>query len=87
MDKRNFAFGKMNFILLAIGVAIVVIGFILMSGSGSTETEFNPEIFSIRRIKVAPIVCLFGFLFIVYAILHKPTDSNNAIEKVTLEDE
>lgn len=87
MDKRNFAFGKMNFILLAIGVAIVVIGFILMSGSGSTETEFNPEIFSIRRIKIAPIVCLFGFLFIVYAILHKPTDSNNAIEKVTLEDE
>lgn len=87
MDKRNFAFGKMNFILLAIGVAIVVIGFILMSGSGSTETEFNPEIFSIRRIKVAPIVCLFGFLFIVYAILHKPTDSNNAIEKVILEDE
>lgn len=87
MDKRNFAFGKMNFILLAIGVAIVVIGFILMSGSGSTEIEFNPEIFSIRRIKVAPIVCLFGFLFIVYAILHKPTDSNNAIEKVTLEDE
>lgn len=87
MDKRNFAFGKMNFILLAIGVVIVVIGFILMSGSGSTETEFNPEIFSIRRIKVAPIVCLFGFLFIVYAILHKPTDSNNAIEKVTLEDE
>lgn len=87
MDKRNFAFGKMNFILLAIGVAIVVIGFILMSGSGSTEKEFNPEIFSIRRIKVAPIVCLFGFLFIVYAILHKPTDSNNAIEKVTLEDE
>ena len=87
MDKRKFAFGKMNFILLAIGVAIVVIGFILMSGSGSTETEFNPEIFSIRRIKVAPIVCLFGFLFIVYAILHKPMDSNNAIEKVTLEDE
>lgn len=87
MEKRNFAFGKMNFILLAIGVAIVVIGFILMSGSGSTETEFIPEIFSIRRIKIAPIVCLFGFLFIVYAILHKPTDSNNAIEKVTLEDE
>ena len=87
MDKRNFAFGKMNFILLAIGVAIIVIGFILMSGSGSTETEFNPEIFSIHRIKIAPIVCLFGFLFIVYAILHKPTDSNNAIEKVTLEDE
>lgn len=74
MDKRNFAFGRMNFILLAIGMAIVIVGFILMSGAGSTETEFNPEIFSVRRIKVAPIVCLFGFLFIVYAILHKSSE-------------
>ena len=74
MDKRNFAFGRINFILLAIGMAIVVLGFILMSGSGSTETAFNPEIFSVRRIKVAPVVCLFGFLFIVYAILRKPKD-------------
>lgn len=81
MDKRNFAFGRMNFILLAIGMAIVVIGFILMSGSGSTETEFNPEIFSVRRIKVAPVVCLFGFLFIVYAILHKPTKEENGLVK------
>lgn len=72
MDKRNFAFGKTNFILLAIGMIIVVIGFILMSGSGSTETTFNPDIFSVRRIKVAPVMCLFGFLFIIYGILHKP---------------
>lgn len=72
MDKRNFAFGKTNFILLAIGMIIVIIGFILMSGSGSTETTFNPDIFSVRRIKVAPVMCLFGFLFIIYGILHKP---------------
>lgn len=71
MDKKNFAFGRTNFILLAIGMLIVIIGFILMSGSGSTETTFNPEIFSARRIKVAPATCLFGFLFIVYGILHK----------------
>ena len=64
MDKRNFAFDKVNFILLAVGMAIVIIGFILMSGSGSSETVFNPD--------VAPIVCLFGFLFIIYAILRKP---------------
>ena len=38
MDKRNFAFDKVNFILLAVGMAIVIIGFILMSGSGSSET-------------------------------------------------
>ncbi len=71
MKKNDFAFDKTNFILVAIGVAIVIIGFILMSGSGSTEDAFNPDIFSVRRIKVAPAVCFFGFCFIVYGIMHK----------------
>lgn len=70
--KKVFAFSRMNFILLAIGMAIVIIGMILMSGSGSNETTFNPEIFSDRRIKVAPVVCLFGYLFIIYGILFSP---------------
>lgn len=61
----------MNFILLAIGVIAVVLGFILMSGSGSTETEFNPEIFSALRIKVAPVICFLGFVFIGFAIMYK----------------
>ena len=56
MNKRNLAFGKANFILLAVGIAIVVIGFILMSGGSSNETVFDPSIFSTRRIKVAPVV-------------------------------
>ncbi len=60
-DKRKFAFDKVNFILLAIGMAIVIIGFLLMSGPSSSETVFEPDIFSVRRIKVAPVVCLFGF--------------------------
>ena len=68
------AFGRMNFILLAIGVAIVIIGLILMSGSGSTDQAYNPDIFSIRRIKVAPLVCLFGFVSIIYAVVHKSKD-------------
>ena len=72
MDKRNFAFGRMNFILLAIGMAIVIIGFILMGGDGSTESAYNPDIFSVRRIKVAPLVSLFGFVFIMFAIMYKP---------------
>ena len=76
MDKRNFAFGKMNFILLAIGMIIATAGFILMSGPGSTETTFNPDIFSAQRIKVAPLTCLFGFLFIVYGILYKPKNND-----------
>lgn len=71
MDKSNFAFGRTNFILLAIGMAIVVIGFILMAGGGSTQEAYNPEIFSARRIKVAPLVCLFGFISMIYAVVHK----------------
>ena len=72
MDKKNFAFDRMNYILLAIGMAIVVIGFLLMSGSGSTETNYDPDIFSARRIKLAPAVCLFGFVSMIYAVIRKP---------------
>ena len=71
MDKRDFAFGRTNFILLAIGMAIVIIGFILMAGSGSSQEAYNPEIFSAQRIKVAPLVCLFGFVSMIYAVVHK----------------
>ena len=74
MDKRNFAFDKVNFMLLAIGVVVVIIGFLLMSGSGSTETTYNPDIFSVRRIKVAPVVCFLGFVSIIFAIIREPKD-------------
>ena len=63
---------KVNFILLAVGMAIVIIGFLLMTGPSSSETVFEPDIFSARRIKVAPVVCLFGFLSMIYAVLRKP---------------
>ena len=76
MDRRDFAFGKTNFVLLAAGMVIVIIGFILMAGSGSTEQAFNPDIFSARRIKVAPLVCLFGFLSMIAAILYTPKEEN-----------
>ena len=72
MDKRDFAFDKVNFILLAVGMAVVVIGFLLMSGSGSTEHAYNPDIFSARRIKVAPLVCLAGFVSMIYAVVRRP---------------
>ena len=74
MDKKNFAFDKTNFILLAISMAIVVIGFLLMVGPNSSDTVFEPEIFSARRIKVAPIVCLVGFVSMIYAVVRKPKD-------------
>ena len=72
MDKRNYAFGRMNYILLAVGMAVVIIGFLLMSGSGSSETAYNPDIFSARRIKVAPLVCLLGFISMIYAVIYRP---------------
>ena len=72
MDKSKFAFGKQNYILLIIGVVAIVLGFILMGGPGSTETHFEPDIFSFRRIKLAPTICFAGFLCVIYAIMHKP---------------
>ena len=78
MDKRNFAFDKTNFILLAVGMIVVIIGFILMSGGGSTESAYYPEIFNAMRIKVAPVICFVGFVSMVYAIIRKPKDKEEA---------
>jgi len=64
----------MNYLLLAVGMIIVVIGFLLMTGPGSTETAFEPDIFSARRVKVAPVVCLFGFVSMIYAVVRKPKE-------------
>lgn len=75
MDKRNFAFDRINFILLAVGMAVVIIGFLLMSGPGSTADVYEPDIFSVRRIKVAPVVCLLGFVSMIYAIVRRPKDA------------
>lgn len=72
MNKKNFAFNKINYILLLTGVVIIILGFLLMTGPGSTMTTFEPDIFSFRRIKLAPAVCFFGFIFVIYAIVYKP---------------
>ena len=82
MDKTNFAFSKINYILLVAGLAIILVGFVLMSGSGSTEEAFNPDIFSDTRIKTAPMVSLFGFLFVIVAILWPAKDSSLPKEEV-----
>lgn len=69
--KEKFTLSKINYVLIAIGFAIIVIGFVLMTGS-STVLEYNPEIFSARRITVGPMISFFGFLFMMFAILYKP---------------
>lgn len=72
MEKKKFAFDKTNFLLLAVGMCIVVVGFLLMTGPGSTENIFEPAIFSVRRIRVAPLVCFVGYIFMIYAVLRRP---------------
>lgn len=72
MDKQKFAFGKVNYILLAIAAVAIILGFILMTGPGSTETHFEPDIFSFRRIKLAPAICFLGFIFVIVAIMYSP---------------
>ena len=71
MAKRDFAFGKENFILIAVAVACIVLGFILMSGGGSGDNTFNPDIFSARRIVVAPVVTVIGFVMMIFGIFLK----------------
>lgn len=75
MNREKFAFDKTNFILLAVGMAVVIVGFVLMTGPLSSPTHFEPDIFSVRRIKVAPVICLLGFVSIIYAVVRRPKKS------------
>lgn len=78
MDKKQFAFGKENFIILGIALVIIVIGFALMTGAKTTiETGFDPRIFDARRIVVAPLITLAGFFMVVWAIIKKPKDKKS----------
>lgn len=66
-----FAFNKKNFWLMLVSLLLIVVGFALMAG-GTTTLEFNPEVFSFRRITLAPIVCMTGFVMMIFAILWRP---------------
>ncbi len=75
-NKVEFALGKENYMYLIIGFVIIIVGFMLMAGGGSADPNvFNgEELFSFRRIVLAPIVVLFGFLFEIWAIMKKPKE-------------
>lgn len=83
MNKKNFAFDKVNFILLAASICVILLGFVLMSGGSSTREAYDPSIFDARHTKLAPAVCFLGFISLVYAVVRKPKDGNgdNADEK------
>ena len=71
--KQNFVFEKRNYIWMFIGLAFIALGFVLMSGGGSNDTNvFSDAIFNTKRIRIAPTLVLIGFGIQVYAILLKP---------------
>ncbi len=70
--KPEFVFHRKNYKFMLIGIAFIILGFILMTGGGSDDpTVFNPEIYNWRRIRLAPAMVLLGFAIEVYAILLK----------------
>jgi hypothetical protein len=72
-EDKGFVFVKRNYVIMLIGMAFLALGYLLMIGGGSDDPEvFNPEIFSSRRIVIAPILILIGFAIEVYAIMYRP---------------
>ena len=73
--SADFPLQRENYILLIIGFAIIMLGFLLMMGGKSDDPNvFNEEIFNFRRITLAPIIVLFGFVFEIWAIMKKPKE-------------
>ena len=81
MSLKNLAFHKTNLIITAVAVVIIIIGFVLMSGPATTFEGFEPDIFSVRRIKVAPVISLIGFVLMIVGILYPSKEKNNKSEK------
>ena len=85
MDKKDFAFGKMNYLICIAAVVLVFVGFCLMTGPASSiEGGFEPDIFSTRRIVVAPMVVFAGFLIMIVGILFNPDkEKKNKLEETS----
>lgn len=75
-NNEEFLFGKSNYTFLLVGLVLIAFGFILMSGGGSDDPNvFSDEIFSFRRIRLAPIVVVSGFIVVIYSIFKKDNSS------------
>jgi uncharacterized membrane protein len=72
---KDIAFGKENFIVIAIAVVLIIVGFVMMTGGGSADgVSFNPALFNGQRIVVAPVITVLGFAIVVVGIMRKPKD-------------
>ena len=69
----NWAFGRENYVIMFVGLALLALGFLLMTGGGSDETrQFSTAIFDFRRLTLAPILVLAGYAIELYAIMKRP---------------
>ena len=75
-EEIKTVLGKRNYVILIISLILIIIGYVLMSGEGSTPAAYNPDIFSKLRICIAPIICLLGYLLNVVGIIYI-TKKNN----------
>ena len=72
-EEKKLLFGKRNYLFMSIGIVLIALGFILMSGGGSDDPQvWNEAIFNFRRIRLAPMLILLGLAVEVYAIMTKP---------------
>ncbi len=72
-ETMEFVFGKKNYLFMGLGVVLIILGLVLLSGGGSENpAEFSEAIFNTRRMKVAPVVMLAGFVLEIYAIMYRP---------------
>lgn len=73
--KNAFLFDKINYLLMLLGIVLIAVGLVVMSGGGSTDPKvFNPDIFNTQRLTVAPLLILLGFVVEVFAIMIKPKE-------------
>lgn len=72
-NPQNDIFSKRGLCIIMMACMLIVVGFFLMSGQGSTEQAFNPDIFSPQRIVVAPLLCLAGYILIIIGVLISPS--------------
>jgi len=81
-EQSDFLFGKVNYKILLIGIAVIALGFILMAGGGSDDPKvFNDAIFNFRRIRLAPTTVLVGFGITIWSILKNPKPSNKSVKE------
>lgn len=75
-------FGKQNYQIFIAGIALIVLGYLLMIGGGSDDPNvFNPAIFDTQRITIAPMVCLLGFVVVIVGIMRRPKAAADQSDK------